>query len=304
MMAVIQSGWLNNMSLAPYNFTPHREKLVVVRGAGDLATGIIWTLHKAGYKVCALDIEKPSAIRRTISYCEAIYDGSVTIDSEKCEYAKNIDRACEVMEDGNIALMIDEKGENIKTLNPDVVVDAIIAKKNLGTTIDMAKLVIGVGPGFTAKKDCHFAIETIRGHNLGRIIEDGSPIPNTGIPGDIAGFASERVIHSKTYGIIENISKIGDIVKKDQVLAKIYECNIDDINDYKKHKAIDVKATIDGVLRGLIRDKFYIPREGFKIADIDPRGENAASNCHSISDKARLIGGGVLLCIDNYFYKN
>ncbi len=290
--------------LAPYNFTTHKEKLVVVRGAGDLATGIIWTLSKAGYKVCALDIEKPSAIRRTVAYCEAVYDNKITIDNETCELAPNIDEACEIMERGNIALMVDENASTIKTLNPDVVVDAIIAKRNLGTTMDMAKLVIGVGPGFTAKSDCHFAIETMRGHDLGRIIEAGSPLPNTGVPGAIDGYSSQRVIHSETYGVIENITKIGETVKKDQTLAKIYECTEDKKDEYKNSKVYEVKATIDGVLRGLIRDKFYIPRKGFKIADIDPRGESAASNCYSISDKARCIAGGVLLCIDNYFYNN
>ncbi len=292
------------MHNSPTIFTPHKEKLVVVRGAGDIATGIIWTLHKAGYKVCALDIEKPSAIRRTVSYCEAIYDGKITINNETCEYAPDIDTACEIMENGNIALMIDEEASSIKTLNPDVIVDAIIAKKNLGTKINMANLVIGVGPGFTAKKDCHYVIETMRGHDLGKVIEDGSPLPNTGVPGAIEGYASERVIHSETFGVIENLSNIGDVVKKDQVIAKIYECDRKEVDKYKTHKAFDVKATIDGVLRGLIRDGFYVPKKKFKIADIDPRKDCAIANCHSISDKARSIGGGVLLCIDNYFYNN
>lgn len=281
----------------------HKEKLIVVRGAGDLASGIIWTLHKAGYRVCALDISSPSAIRRTVSYCEAVYDKKVTIDSATCEFAPNINEAAEIMNKNNIALMIDEDGSSIDELHPDVVVDAIIAKKNLGTRKDMAKLVIGVGPGFTAQVDCHYAIETMRGHDLGRIIDNGSPLPNTGVPGLIAGYSHQRVIHSETYGYIENISHIGDEVRSNQTIARIYECEIGN-TDYKKDgKVFEVKATIDGILRGIIRDGFYIPKKEFKIADIDPR-PNAKLNCQSISDKARLIGGGVLSCVDNYFYNN
>ena len=298
MVAILVGELIINMS------GEHKEKLIIVRGAGDLASGIIWTLHKAGYRVCALDISSPSAIRRTVSYCEAVYDKKVTIDSATCELAPNINRAIEIMNDNNIALMVDEDGSSIDELHPDVVVDAIIAKKNLGTRKDMAKLVIGVGPGFTAQVDCHYAIETMRGHDLGRIIENGSPLPNTGVPGIIEGYSSERVIHSPSYGYIENILNIGDIVSKNQIIAKIYECDIEDKDNYKNASNVyEVKASIDGVLRGIIRNEFYIPKKGFKIADIDPR-PNAILNCKTISDKARLIGGGVLSCVDNYFYNN
>ena len=143
----------------------------------------------------------------------------------------------------------------------------------------------------------------MRGHDLGRIIDNGSPLPNTGVPGLIAGYSHQRVIHSETYGYIENISHIGDEVRSNQMVARIYECEIGNTGYKKDGKVFEVKATIDGILRGIIRDGFYIPKKGFKIADIDPR-PNAILNCKTISDKARLIGGGVLSCVDNYFYNN
>ena len=181
-------------------------------------------------------------------------------------------------------------------LKPDVVVDAIIAKKNLGTTINMAPLVIGVGPGFTAGKDVHLVIESMRGHNLARIITDGMAQPNTGVPGNIAGFTSERVIHAPAAGYIYDVRKIGDIVQKGDEIARIYPDK--GSYDNKLSEYVPVNATITGIIRGLIREGYYF-KEGFKIADIDPR-EGELSNCFTISDKARSIAGSVLEAVSAF----
>lgn len=175
-------------------------------------------------------------------------------------------------------------------------VDAIIAKKNLGTTINMAPLVIGVGPGFTAGQDVHLVIESMRGHNLARIITDGMAQPNTGVPGNIAGFTSERVIHAPATGYIHDVRKIGDIVQKGDEIARIYPDK--ESYDNALSEYVPVNATITGIIRGLIREGYYF-REGFKIADIDPR-ESELTNCFTISDKARSIAGSVLEAVSAF----
>ena len=255
-----------------------REPFVIVRGAGDIATGTIYCLYKCAFKVLALESKKPTAIRRLAAFCEAIYDGESTVEGVTAYRADGISDAERIMSEGGLPVMADEQAESIDMLKPDVVVDAMIAKRNLGTFKEMAPLTIGLGPGFTAGRDVHAAVETMRGHNLGRIIYDGSPMPNTGVPGVIAGFSSERVIHSPTEGQIKNISKIADIVTKGQEIAKIGNTA--------------VYASIDGVLRGIIRDGYNV-KKGMKIADIDPRIEQV-NNCTTISDKARCIAGSVL----------
>ena len=201
-----------------------------------------------------------------------------------------------MLEAGEVPLLIDPKGESIALLKPDVVVDAIIAKKNLGTTIDMAPLVIGVGPGFTAGQDVHLVIESMRGHNLARIITDGMAQPNTGVPGNIAGFTSERVIHAPAAGYIHDVRKIGDIVQKGDEIARIYPDK--ESYDNALSEYVPVNATITGIIRGLIREGYYF-KEGFKIADIDPR-ESELSNCFTISDKARSIAGSVLEAVSAF----
>lgn len=301
-----------------------KNLLIICRGAGDLATGIIHRLHRAGHRVIALETDYPAAIRRQVSFCEAVYDGSAAVEgvtarlvpaltdaetdtetysgindtpaahiaSEKWDSA-----AIEaVLEAGEVPLLIDPKGESIALLKPDVVVDAIIAKKNLGTTINMAPLVIGVGPGFTAGQDVHLVIESMRGHNLARIITDGMAQPNTGVPGNIAGFTSERVIHAPEAGYIHDVRKIGDIVQKGDEIARIYPDK--ESYDNALFEYVPVNATITGIIRGLIREGYYF-REGFKIADIDPR-ESELSNCFTISDKARSIAGSVLEAVSAF----
>lgn len=298
--------------------------LIICRGAGDLATGIIHRLHRAGHRVIALETDYPAAIRRQVSFCEAVYDGSAVVEGVTARlvpaladaetdtetYSGENDTPAAhivsekwdssaieaVLEAGEVPLLIDQKGESIALLKPDVVVDAIIAKKNLGTTIDMAPLVIGVGPGFTAGQDVHLVIESMRGHNLARIITDGMAQPNTGVPGNIAGFTSERVIHAPAAGYIHDVRKIGDIVQKGDEIARIYPDK--ESYDNALSEYVPVNATITGIIRGLIREEYYF-REGFKIADIDPR-ESELTNCFTISDKARSIAGSVLEAVSAF----
>ena len=313
-----------------------KNLLIICRGAGDLATGIIHRLHRAGHRVIALETDYPAAIRRQVSFCEAVYDGSAAVESvtarlvpalNNTEIATEADAETDaeigtetysglndtpaahttsekwdrsaieaVLEAGEVPLLIDPKGESIALLKPDVVVDAIIAKKNLGTTINMAPLVIGVGPGFTAGQDVHLVIESMRGHNLARIITDGMAQPNTGVPGNIAGFTSERVIHAPAAGYIHDVRKIGDIVQKGDEIARIYPDKGSFDNELSEY--VPVNATITGIIRGLIREGYYF-REGFKIADIDPR-ERELTNCFTISDKARSIAGSVLEAVSAF----
>ena len=301
-----------------------KNLLIICRGAGDLATGIIHRLHRAGHRVIALETDYPAAIRRQVSFCEAVYDGSAVVEGVTARlvpaladaetdtetYSGENDTPAAhivsekwdssaieaVLEAGEVPLLIDQKGESIALLKPDVVVDAIIAKKNLGTTIDMAPLVIGVGPGFTSGQDVHLVIESMRGHNLARIITDGMAQPNTGVPGNIAGFTSERVIHAPAAGYIHDVRKIGDIVQKGDEIARIYPDK--ESYDNALSEYVPVNATITGIIRGLIREGYYF-RKGFKIADIDPR-ESEITNCFTISDKARSIAGSVLEAVSAF----
>ena len=280
-----------------------KKDLIVVRGAGDLATGTIHRLKKAGFRLLVLEAEHPAAIRRQVALSEAVYAGSARVEdveavrmdvdlAEKKNRKELLEQEMErIWKKDGVPVLVDPAGLSIAALRPAVVVDAILAKKNLGTTKEMAPLVIALGPGFTAGEDVDVVIETKRGHNLGRVIREGSAYPNTGIPGIIGGYGAERVIHAPADGILKNKSKIGDIVEKGQVIAVIEESDKENEN-FTDIKKTEVTATIDGLLRGLIRDNYPVTK-GFKIADIDPRKEELA-NCFTISDKARCIAGSVL----------
>ena len=212
-------------------FSEIMENLVIVRGGGDIATGTIYKLYKCGFKVLILEIPNPSAIRRNVAFSEAVYQGKQTVEDVACILAKNVEEAKELLEQGKLVLLVDTKGASIKELKPQVVVDGILAKKNLGTTKDMADITIALGPGFVAGADVHAVIETMRGHSLGRIIYQGSAIPNTGVPGKIGGYDKERVIHSPTEGILRNVKNIGDDVRKNDIalLEGTYNCMEDEL---------------------------------------------------------------------------
>lgn len=252
--------------------------MIIVRGGGDLATGTIYKLHQCGYDVLILETDRPTAIRRKVAFCEAVYDGAAAVEDVVCRRVDTMEQCRAAWKKGEIPLMVDPAGEWIEKWRPDAVIDAILAKKNLGTHRGMAPLTIALGPGFCAGTDVDYVVETKRGHRLGRILEQGCALPNTGIPGVIEGYGAERVIHAPADGQIRVFVQIGDIVEKGQLLAKIGEA--------------EVTVTLSGVLRGMIRDGFPVLK-GLKIADIDPRTEQK-KNCDTISDKARCIAGGVL----------
>lgn len=271
-----------------------KKDLIVVRGAGDLATGTIHRLKKAGFRLLALEAEHPAAIRRQVALSEAVYAGSARVEdveavrmdvdlAEKKNRKELLEQEMErIWKKDGVPVLVDPAGLSIAALRPAVVVDAILAKKNLGTTKEMAPLVIALGPGFTAGEDVDVVIETKRGHNLGRVIRSGSAVPNTGIPGIIGGYGKERVMHAQAEGILRNAASIGDIVEARAVIAEIETEN----------GTVPVEASLSGLLRGLIRDGYPVTK-GFKIADIDPRKEEL-QNCFTISDKARCIAGSVL----------
>ncbi len=258
------------------------KDLIIVRGGGDLATGTIYKLHQCGFPILILEVDKPSAIRRNVAFSEAVYQGTQTVEDVTCYYADSLAQAESLLQEGKLAVLVDPKGDAIEKLKPLAVVDAILAKKNLGTHKEMAPITIALGPGFVAGADVDAVIETKRGHNLGRVLWQGTAAPNTGIPGVIGGYGKERVIHCPADGILRNICKITDTVTKGQEIAVVETQNGN----------VPVLASLDGLLRGLIRDGYPVTK-GFKIADIDPRTEEY-QNCFTISDKARCIAGGVV----------
>ena len=276
----------------------NKKILIICRGGGDLATGIVHRLFRAGFPVLVLETDSPAAIRRQVSFSEAVYDGTATVEGVTAERIASADRASvnHVLEEGRVPLLVDPEGSSIPLLKPDIVVDAIIAKKNLGTAKEMAPLGIGVGPGFTAGEDVDLVVESMRGHNLARIFTTGSALPNTGIPGNIGGFTKERVLHAEAAGYMKNIRQIGDIVEKGEEIARIYEKMTEDGTFSGSY--VSVEASISGIIRGLIREGYHF-QKGFKIADIDPR-ESELANCFTISDKARSIGGSVLEAVCGY----
>jgi xanthine dehydrogenase accessory factor len=252
--------------------------IVIVRGGGDLASGTIQKLHRSGFRVLVLEISKPTSIRRDVSFSEAIYKEEVEIEGIRAVHVRAFSEIENAWSEKKIPVIIDEEGKYIKKIKPKIVIDAIIAKKNMGTTRDMADITIALGPGFTAGEDVDIVIETSRGHNLGRLIFQGQAAKNTGIPGNIMGYSKERVIYSTEDGIMKNTVDIGTVVKEDEVIAYVGE--------------VPVKAPIPGLLRGILPSGSTVTK-GFKIADIDPRISEKA-NCYTISDKARSIAGGVL----------
>lgn len=250
---------------------------VLIKGAGDLATGIGWRLKRAGYEVWMTEIEVPTAVRRTVSYSRAVYEGSAEIEGIRACLVHDLKEGQSVVLQGGIPVIIDEKAAVLDKLKPDVLVDAIIAKRNIGTHITDASLVIGVGPGFTAGIDCHKVIETKRGHYLGKVIDQGSAIPNTGIPGDVGGYTVERIIRASAEGYFVPKVSIGDYVRAGQIVALCED--------------VPVFAQIAGIVRGMLQEGVHVTK-GMKAGDIDARCQ--IEHCFTISDKARAIGGGVL----------
>ena len=261
------------------------ENLIIVRGGGDLATGTIYKLRQCGFDVLVLEAENPSAIRRNVAFSEAVYQGSQTVEGMTCLLASSPEHSRACLEEGMLTMLVDPAGDCVDDFRPLAVVDAILAKRNLGTHRGMAPVTVALGPGFTAGVDVDAVVESKRGHNLGKVYYSGTAAPNTGVPGIIAGFGKERVIHSPAAGILRNVAKITDTVTQGQTIAFVETAD----------GQVPVQASLTGLLRGLIRDGYPVTK-GFKIADIDPRTEEY-DNCFTISDKARCIAGGVLEAI-------
>lgn len=250
---------------------------ILIKGAGDLASGIAWRLRRAGFNILMTEIARPLTVRLTVSYSNAVYEGQTEIEGIKGVLVQDYKQAQEVMRRGDIAVIVDGQADIRNEFKPNVIIDAIMAKKNINTKIDDAPVVIAVGPGFCAGKDCDYVIETKRGHFLGRVIEQGAAIANTGVPGNIGGYTIERIIRSDGAGEFKSATKIGDSVKKGDVVA------------YTDGRP--VYAQIDGIVRGMLHDGVMVT-DKMKCGDIDPRAEK--SHCFTISDKSRAIGGGAL----------
>lgn len=255
-----------------------RGDIAIVRSGGDIASGVIQKLHRSGFRVLILETENPTSIRRTVCFSEAVFNGKMEIEGITSVLVKNEEEIIKSWEKDLVPLIVDPNGNYIDILKPFAVIDSILAKKNLGMKKNLAPITIGIGPGFEANIDVHIVVESNRGHNLGKLIFEGSAEKNTGMPGNVAGFTFERVLYSPCDGILTSNHEIGEVVKKGDIVAVVNGENI-----YSK---------IDGLIRGLIRNGTYVT-EGFKVGDIDPRVEQA-KNCYTISDKACSIGGAVL----------
>lgn len=260
-----------------------RDDLIVVRGGGDLATGVVHRLWSAGLRVLVLETAHPAAIRRQVSLCEAVYEGETAVEGMRGIRVETLADADAVWAQNAVPILIDPTGACLLQARPAVLVDAIIAKKNLGTTREMAPLTIALGPGFAAGQDVDVVVETKRGHKLGRIIREGAATPNSGVPGIIGGYGAERVLHAQAAGIFRNLHSIADFVEAGEAVAEI---------ETPDGQRLPVVTQISGILRGLLRDGYPVTK-GFKVADVDPRRAEL-ENCFLISDKARCIAGSVL----------
>jgi xanthine dehydrogenase accessory factor len=253
---------------------------VIVRGGGDLASGVVYRLVKAGFPVLVTELPRPLAIRRPVAFASAVFDETITVDGLVGRRIADAADAFAVWAAGEVPVLVDEAGISLEALRPQVVVDARIAKRNLGTTLRDAALVLALGPGFVAGEDCHAVIETNRGHFLGRVIWDGAAEPNTSQPGIVLGYRSDRVLRSPVDGTLVPQAEIGDMLEKGDTIGTI--------------DGVPVVASLGGVLRGLIHPMVSVTR-GMKIGDIDPRAVRA--HCFAISDKSLAVGGGVVEAI-------
>ncbi len=253
--------------------------VVVIRGAGDLASGVAHRLHRSGFRVVLLEVAEPLVVRRTVSFAQAVLDGETLVEDVRARKVTGLDEIKTAWLERVIPVLVDPGASILKKLKADVVVDATLAKRDTGMRRDMAPLTIALGPGFEAGKQVHVVIETNRGHDMGRLIFKGAAEPDTGTPGLVKGYAAERVLRSPCAGAVKHVVDIGARVKKGDSI-----CLVDDK---------PVFAQFDGVVRGLIMNGCEVP-QGLKIGDVDPRTD---TNCHTISDKSRALGGSVMEAI-------
>ncbi|NQS76431.1 MAG: EF2563 family selenium-dependent molybdenum hydroxylase system protein [Peptococcaceae bacterium] len=258
-------------------------QLVVIKGAGDLATGCAGRLFRSGFRVLMTELPQPLVVRRTASFAEAVYTGSTRVERIEAVLAEDREKAQQLLEKGKVPLLIDPRAAVVNQLKPLVLIDGVMAKKNIGTSINDAPLVIGLGPGLTAGVDVHAVVETKRGHYLGRVLYEGQAIPDTGVPGAVMGYGTERLLKAPADGVVEPLRNIGDLVQKGEKLLTV--------------GGTPLQTEIAGVVRGMIRAGTWVSR-GMKIGDIDPRGKK--EYCYTISEKALAVGGGALEAICSY----
>ncbi len=263
---------------------PVKNLKVLIRGGGELATALACRLADSHFKVIMTEVSKPQAVRRNVSFCEAVYEGTKVVEGKTARLVSSLGEIKVAWKAGQLALIVDPDVTILSDIKPDVEIDAIIAKKNLGTRIGDAELVIGLGIGFEAGKDVHVVIETNRGHNLGRVMHEGIAEADTGDPGNIGGYTTERVMRAPTDGIFKTVKKIGDMVKAGDIVAYVGK--------------EPIKTVIPGIVRGLLREGTPVTK-GLKAGDVDPRGNREF--CDTISDKGRTISGGVLQAIMEHF---
>ncbi len=259
--------------------------LIVIRGAGDLASGVALRLYNSGLRrILLLEKENPLAVRRTVAFSEAAHAGSMQVEGVQAVRIKHVSEMEQQWADGSIPLLVDPEASCLQDIQADVLVDAILAKKNMGSHQGMASLVIGLGPGFCAGEDVHLVIETMRGHYLGRVIQQGKALPNTGAPAPVQGYSLERVFWAQEDGTFYSNRNIGDIVEKGDELGTFEGAS-------GQHT---FKACLPGVIRGLIRSGTTVKKRT-KLGDVDPRAD--IDYIDEVSDKGLAIGGGVLEAI-------
>ena len=257
-----------------------KDLIVLIKGGGEMASGVVQRLVRSGFRVCITEIPEPLAVRREVSFCEAVFEGRTEVEGLVGKRVSSKEGILRTWQEGEVPVIIDPECAIRRILSPDVLVDAILAKKNTGTSLGDAPLVIGLGPGFCAGRDVHFVIETNRGHRLGRVIEEGEADPDTGIPGDIGGHTWERVLRAPAGGRFQGKKQIGDRVEKGEIVAEV--------------GGVPLKAMTSGVLRGILHDGL-MAEPNMKVGDVDPR--TTRETCRTVSEKARAIAGAVLEAI-------
>ena len=265
-----------------------RDSLVAVKGAGDLATGVIHRLSRAGFAVIATELPEPTVVRRTVAFAEAVTRGEMTVEDVTARLATSLQDIQATLASGLVPIVVDPDGTLLRQMHPSVLIEATLSKYNSGVTMDDAPIVIALGPGYEAGKDVHAVIETNRGHNLGRVYLRGCAESNTGVPGAIGGYTIERLLRAPCAGALYGVRQIGDLVQAGETVAVVRT------NEISDNETAPVVATISGILRGLMRDGLHVS-SGMKVGDIDPRA--AREHCFTISDKSRAVAGGVLEAI-------
>lgn len=253
------------------------QPYVLIWGGGDLASGVALRLHRVGIRVLVVERDQPLAVRRSVSFCQAVYDGESRVEDVTGRLVGSASELETCWAAGEIPVRVDPDLDLLKDHSALALVDARMRKKQDRLDLTLADMVIGLGPGFTVGENCHAAIETNRGHFLGRVYWEGSPEADTGIPGKVQAYAAERVLHAPADGKVKNLVEIGDLVKADQPVLLV------------KDQAVG--SPFDGVVRGLIHDGVTV-RKGMKVGDVDPRPE--PFRCWYVSEKSLAIGGGVL----------